>query len=766
MHAHLPSLTEKIMKLLRLLMALLVSPMLGYAGPNAEESEKSLQLPPVQVDQESRFKGEVIPLKAIRQKGANTTDTAKLLEEIPGVSSFSAGGISSLPTIHGLADDRNRTQVDGMDLMSACPNHMNPALSFINPAQVRSIQVYAGVAPVSVGGDSIGSTIQVDSARPRFANDDQAYVSFGQLGTFYRSNGAARGANVALGAATRQFSLAYTETYADANNYQAAGNFKKPILQTTPTEDRVGEKEVASSAFRRSRNQELGLAWNVDDNHLFELKWGEQSIDWEGFPNQRMDMVSSEFDPNNGSSLLTHKPANVNKTVNMHYLGAYDWGELEVRYFHQDTRHAMDMLRSRAFGMYMPMLSDASTDGGSIKTTLLLNARDTLRLGMDFQNYRLDDWWTPIDGFNMGPNTFQNIRNGKRDRLGVYGEWESVWDAEWMTLLGLRTDSVRSSVDPVQGYNTTYSLDAAKLNRGDRNTQTQQYDLTALVKYRADANQAYEIGFARKNRSPNLYERFAWSTNSMAALMNNFVGDGNGYVGNPDLKPEVAYTMSVVADLHDANHEKWAVKTTAYATYVDNYIDARRLQRNTSAGSGCNGTNVTTTNCYVLLQYENVDALLYGADLSGSYQFGRLASVGNFSATGVISYVRGNNETTGGHLYHMMPLNLKAGFQHQLGKWTNRLELQSVAEKVRVSEVRNEVNTPGYTIFHLRSSYEWQHARLDFSVENLFNKFYLLPLGGAYVAEGNSMTTGGAAYYGMNVPGMGRSVNVAFNLFY
>jgi iron complex outermembrane receptor protein len=167
-----------------------------------------------------------------------------------------------------------------------------------------------------------------------------------------------------------------------------------------------------------------------------------------------------------------------------------------------------------------------------------------------------------------------------------------------------------------------------------------------------------------------------------------------------------------------------------------------------------------------LLQYQNVDALLYGVDLSGSYQLGSLPAIGSFSMSGVISYVRGNNETTGGYLYHMMPINAKAALQHQWGKWTNRFEIQSVAEKARVSEVRNEMVTPGYSIYNLRSSYQWQHARLDLSVENVFNKFYLLPLGGAYVAEGNSMTTGAAAFYGMNVPGIGRSANVAVTFFY
>ncbi len=100
---------------------------------------------------------------------ASTSDTAGLLRAVPGVSLYGAGGVSSLPAIHGLADDRLRIKVDGMDLISACGNHMNPPLSYIDPSNVGSSQVFAGIVPVSVGGDSIGGTIVVDSPDPVFA---------------------------------------------------------------------------------------------------------------------------------------------------------------------------------------------------------------------------------------------------------------------------------------------------------------------------------------------------------------------------------------------------------------------------------------------------------------------------------------------------------------------------------------------------------------------------------------------------------------------
>ncbi len=129
---------------------------------------------------------EVTNLPSLR---AATSDTASLLRDVPGVSLYGAGGVSSLPSIHGLADDRLRIKVDGMDLISACGNHMNPALSYMDPSNVGSIEVFSGIAPVSVGGDSIGGAILVESAAPEFAAAGQGMPRKGEAGVFYRSNG-------------------------------------------------------------------------------------------------------------------------------------------------------------------------------------------------------------------------------------------------------------------------------------------------------------------------------------------------------------------------------------------------------------------------------------------------------------------------------------------------------------------------------------------------------------------------------------------------
>lgn len=112
----------------------------------------------------------------------NTNDTASMLDNQPGISLYGAGGVSSLPAIHGLADDRVRLKVDGMDLISSCANHMNPPLSYIDSANVSQVKVFAGVTPVSMGGDSIAGTILVESAAPEFAQPGHDSLVKGRVG--------------------------------------------------------------------------------------------------------------------------------------------------------------------------------------------------------------------------------------------------------------------------------------------------------------------------------------------------------------------------------------------------------------------------------------------------------------------------------------------------------------------------------------------------------------------------------------------------------
>ncbi|MCE1242842.1 TonB-dependent receptor plug domain-containing protein [Oryzomicrobium sp.] len=681
----------------------------------------------------------------VAAKRAATSDTAELLRDVPGVALSSAGGVSSLPVIHGLADDRNRIKVDGMDLISACGNHMNPPLSYIDPTNVESIKVYAGITPVSLGGDSIGGTIVVNSKGPRFANPGEGLLTTGELGTFYRSNGDAKGANASATFANENLSVTYSGSTAESKNYRAARDFKPGTNATFTTAGThwIAGDEVGSSAYK-TENQSLGVALR-NENHLIDFKVGFQHIPYQGFPNQHMDMTD-----------------NKSTQVNLGYTGKFGWGTLQARVYNEETRHKMNFAEDKVYwygmGMNrnvagMPMDTKGRNTGALVKADIALSERDTLRVGSEYQRYRLSDWWAPVaNSMMMSPNTFQNINDGQRNRFDVFAEWEALWSPKWLTLAGLRSSTVKMDTGAVQGYNAMYGADAARFNATDRAKTDNNIDATALVRFTPDALQTYEGGFSRKTRSPSLYERYTWSTNGMAMTMNNWVNDGNGYVGDVNLKPEVANTLSFSADLHDASQKEWGVKATPYYSKVDNYIDAKCL-------------TTCAPNKFNYLKLVNAEARLFGIDLSGFAKLGRIDGVGEFTGKGVIGYVNGKNTSTGDRLYNIMPFNARLSIEHRLGNWTNTVEEVLVSAKNDVSQVRNEMKTAGYGLLNLRSSYDAKHYRIDIGIENVLNKQYALPLGGAYIGQGTTMSLNGAdARYGIPVPGMGRSLYAGLNL--
>jgi iron complex outermembrane receptor protein len=701
-----------------------------------------------------------IETKDMQPLRATTSDTASLLKDVPGVSLYGAGGTSSLPVIHGLADDRLRIKVDGMDLIASCPNHMNPALSYIDPTHVGALRVYAGITPVSVGGDSIGGTIVAETPAPVFAAPGQGNLIQGEAGAFYRSNGHGKGANLSATYATESMSLSYAGATAKSDNYQAGGKFKN-FSATGNGSQTLPRDEVGASAYE-TRNHTLGLALK-GGNHLVEAKLGYQDVPYQYYPNQRMDMLD-----------------NTQHRLNLRYLGQFDWGSFEARAYHENVDHYMDFGADKQF-LYtagnttqgMPMSTRGKTTGVSAKASINLSAQDLLRIGGDYQRYRLEDWWPAVVGsMGMGPNDFININDGQRDRTAVFGEWEKRFSPQWLTLLGLRYEQVRTDAGRVHGYNSAtaptagaggmmnQTTDAVALNTADRSQSDNNWDMTALARYTANANYDIEFGFARKVRSPNLYERYTWSTAGMMSIMNNTVGDGNGYVGDPDLKPEKAHTLSATFDWHAADRA-WEFKATPYYTRVTDYIDAVRLPSSVSM-MGVSDNNSTGTTQFVRLRYANQAARLYGLDLSGRLPLAK-TGVGEFALKGLLNFTDGKNRDTGDDLYNIMPLNAKLTLTHKVAAWDNAVELLMVKGKNDTNAVRNEIETGGYSLVNLRASYSWKQARLDFGIENLFDKRYELPLGGAYTGQGTTMGINSTPW-GIAVPGMGRSLYTGLNV--
>lgn len=679
----------------------------------------------------------------IDSKRTQVSDTAKLLEDTAGVSFQSNGGVTSLPIIHGLNDERIKIEIDGMIIPAACPNHMNPSLSYIDPTNVGKISILKGITPVSMGGDSIAGTITVQTPTPVFAKPDEVILLNGKASTFYRNNGDAYGGSIALGAANQNVRVDYTGSSSQSRNYQD------------------GNGEVIRSSNYKNQNHAAAMAFKFE-NHLLEIKGGQEHVPFQAYPNARMQMT-----------------ANSGVFGNVHYRGDFDWGNLDGKLYLENTDHAMDVGPDQ-FNFpvtlpVMPMLTETRNFGYKLQGEWFMSQQDTVRIGNEFHSQRLNDFWPPVfpDGYDptnpfscsdMCPDNFMNVNNGTRDRLGTFAEWESTWSSAWKSILGLRYDHTMTDTGNVYGYNKSYlySGDAKAFNAQDHQRNYDTFDLTALMQFTANDWSQYEFGYARKNRAPSLYELYPWSHAAMQMTMIGWFGDGNGYVGNMQLKPETAHNISFTAEYYDPKANEWSIKATPYFSYVENFIDAD--PDSCPSYSPFYACGIQPKKNFSYLRMANHDARLWGVDVSGKAELFKDETFGQFATHSIMSYVRGER-MDGGNLYHMMPLNIKLSLDHKLEGWKNALEMQFVDGKQDVQKIRNETQTPSYIILNAKTGYQWEQVSIDAGVDNLLDKQYYAPLGGAYTGNYYAMALSGNLK-NTPLPSMGRSVYVGLTITY
>lgn len=691
-------------------------------------ADGTAQTGPLDVSYEGFVPADTATISHIEAANATpwTSDSGGLIDRIPGGASWGAGGVSSLPSVNGMSADQVQVSISGMLFGPACPNMMNPPLSYVNPAMISQAQVYMGTAPVSVGGDYTGARIDVALAPPTFTPGQEVTFS-GSVSGFYRSNGKAYGVDLNASASNEDSSVNYTGGWVRAEDYQS------------------GNGTTIKSTMYETQNHALSLSKKLDEG-LVTFQLGGQFIPYQGYVNQYMDMVD-----------------NKSFFVNGAYEGDFDWGQLEATAFYNRVRHTMGFIEPDKDGD-MPMDTRSSDTGYRVAGTLTPTGIDTVRIGNEFYYTTLDDWWPPVEGsMMMGPDTFWNINDGQRLRVGVFAEWERQFSEQWTGILGVRNDVVWMNTGDVQGYNEMmYGANAAAFNALDHARTDVNIDGSAILRYQPDEASQFELGLARKTRSPNLYERYAWSTSAMAMKMIGWFGDGNGYVGNIDLEPEKAHTAAFTATWRDPVRKAWEVRVSPYYSYVQDYIDVRRC-----ALPGCLKNlpdNLTATDGFVYLQFANYDAYLYGVNIDGKLALWDSPTYGQGQFRGNLNFVRGQR-VDGVNLYHIMPVNATLALDHVLGNWTTSAEVQLVGAKTEVSEVHNELETDAYALFNLRASYQLGQMKIDLGIENVFDTEYDLPLGGANLVNYQvSSMMGTSPEWGYGVAGPGRSFNARLTI--
>lgn len=638
----------------------------------------------------------MMPLNESMLSGASS----ELLNDFSAIDLRKNGGIADTPSIQGLASDRVNVLIDGTMVTNSCPNHMNSPLSFVHPDQVAGIESFAGLDPVSHGGDNIGGSILIKTNKIKFSEgglDKKLKVR-----SYYKSNNFNSGVALSTHLANSEYYFSYDGIQDKAGRYKDGNGHR-----------------VKGSLYEQN-NHAIKVAKKITNGDI-ALKLSRSNIPYQGFVNQYMDLLD------NTTEMIQ---INLNKS----------WDKLKFEFLTSFTHtdHHMNKIKSERPGK-MPM--DTSSDEFN---TSLKFSYDSLNFGFEYFQYRLEDWWDPVSGTMMGPNAFQNIHQGKRDRIASYVENIFNQGEKLEVLTGLRSDVVMMNTGKVRGYNEMMNapVDAAHFNSQKRSRTDFNFDALLAFRYHHLTNQWIEAGYARKTRSPNMYERYSWAgirtEQNMDMRMINWFGDGNGYVGDVDLKPEVAHKFSLKYSYNDK--KKLRFEFSPFFNYVENFIDANLLR---------------SMDGIQYLQFANEDAILYGVDFNTDISLYSSATLGDFSLNSTASYTRGYRVDKKADLYHLMPLNMNVKLKHQLFFWSNDLTLRMVSQKETVNKMRLEAQTPGYALLDFATRFKWSKFTWELGVSNILDKDYQMPLAGVDLV--NYLPASRTAQFGM-----GRSFNTNF----
>ncbi|QFU74772.1 TonB-dependent receptor [Halioglobus maricola] len=613
-------------------------------------------------------------------------DVAQLLKKAPGANVNANGPLTGIPQYRGMYGGRIATSLDGAQLAPSGPNWMDPPLSYARNGLLESLEVYRGIAPVSVAQESIGGAIDAKTQRGDFNTGSEFQVD-GQLMGSAQSVNSGQQLTGALFAANNTHKLNLAAMLESGDDAEFADG------EITPTE------------YERER-YDIGYGLKMG-NHSVQLDYGYNDTGDSGTPALPMDIEYIEGDL-------------VDLTYRFALPGALD---VTAAVFASDLEH----------GMTNYHLRQAPTSGMRWRR----NVADSDNLGFKLLTTMTDtngNWIFGLDGFDSTHNSnienpnadmffVVNFNDAEREVLGAFLERQHDFSDTWRAEFGLRYNQVGMNADEVDGTPANMMPPAAALrdafNNADRDQTDRNVDLVAKAWYRASSTTSWYAGLAQKTRSPSYQERYLWLPLEATAGL----ADGNTYTGNIELDPEVSHQVEFGMDF---SNTRLTLAPRIFYSQIDDYIQGTDSELAPAVMfvrmmNMMNGTSNPDP-----LQFNNVDAVIYGFDMDWAWQVSD-----QWSVSGIVNYVRGERDDIEDELYRIAPANASVRLGYAAGDWNLGAEGVFYSAQNQVSETNREQETAGYGLLNLSAN--WQVSQsLQFAagVDTVFDKGYADHLAG------------------------------------
>lgn len=635
-------------------------------------------------------------------------DSAELLKTLPGANVNSNGPVTGIAQYRGLYGDRVPVLMDKQSMLTGGPNSMDSPLSYAPPLLLESLSIIRGIAPVSSSQESIGGQMIASLDRGQFTDSTSMGLDTG-ISTRYNSIDSSEHHALKVVDANNRHKIAVLASYDEGNDSES------------------GNDDLVGSAYQRQR-YDLSYGWQ-NDSTMTEISIGRLETDNTGTPALPMDINYID------SSLANFKTRR-----------DFEQFTLNTRLAYSHVDHGMDnySLRSNANPMRHRLTTASAqqlTWGINVEVPIdRINTNHKLTIGIDSTENRHD---AVVTNPNAAAFQIENFANAQRHVYGLFTQLDGDVGA-WNFNAGIRYNRIEMDSDPVSSTGMMPILANAlayDFNTGDTDKSFNNIDLVLKVSRPLNDSLAGNIGIGRKTRAPSYQERYLWlpmeSTGGLA--------DGRTYIGNLELDSEVSHEITLGLEWQNG---KFEASGEVFYRDIDDYIQ------------GTPSTNMTANTLALMmppgklpLQFNNIDAKLYGFDGSYGYQISDA-----WSLHGVLSLVRGRSDA-GDNLYRLPPLNHRLTLSWIRDSIDIHLESVLYDEQRHISSFNDEAPTAGYGLINLRGNFQLtQQVRVSLGIENLFDKYYRDHLNGYNRNADNTVAVG------ERLPGAGRNIYFGINL--
>jgi iron complex outermembrane receptor protein len=490
-------------------------------------------------------------------KSADLADA--LSKNVPGVSLVRRSGIANDIILRGQKKDNINILIDNAKIYGACPNRMDPPTSHVLTNTIDSIEIIEGPYDVENFGTLSGAVI-VTTLQPSEGLNGEVSLNVGSF------NYLKTGATVSGGNDMVRFLLSVSRE-SSAQYEDGDGNtFADQIENANPTTNPMLDpryKDVYSDIDAYEKSAVLGkLFFNFTENQELRVSYTANRSDDVLYPSSPMDAL---YDDSN--------------MLNIEYsakdLGRYS-KSLDVQYYSSDVEHPMSNFYRIASGpdSANELISYLTTDtrGVKIKDSFDIGSSSELTFGVDAS---LRNWDGSYEGkgSRAGVTGNKSIDDVDTENTGVFAEIEKRYSAVSVKA-GMRLDD--TTVTPAGSL-------------GQQSNDYSGIGANVFMNYQANADTRYFAGVGSASRVPDARELYFYSPMMVE-------------IGTPTLDK----TTNTQVDLgFEKSYNRFNVKTKLFYSWLSDYI-----YFNADKGTGMAPAGNA---------FENIDATIYGFDISGAY---------------------------------------------------------------------------------------------------------------------------------------------------